>query len=592
MPPRASRGGKTIQKNAVSGEKITIDVCENQAEIASSFLQNQKNLSFLENKISLFKETVPAKLRDKNVTLDPGYTLLGWDPIDSSSSMGWLTVGCISDNSQKRVKAFKKMIPLIDPYYWLRFKERPSKPFIWKYQKQEIVCPENQGYVDCVASYMASKLKPNLKSPHFCDFYGAFRAVTDVFYYNLEDDFEDFRFTNWFWDGLENKEFGIRVVEKPSGRCLSMEEICKLFKPESEFLHNDDDDDDDDDADDADDGSDEDDYESLDAESLEDLSQTISNTIELSDLAEVEIQVQESDTVTISRKPGSTPKTIHSMSTSSDDSFTEDYDIHAELYEMPVAIQFLECCEGTMDDLIEMKEYAPIKTAEQETIWSAWLFQVCAALTQLQTSLRLTHNDLHTCNVLWKKTSAEFLLYSDTNGRKWKIPTFGYVFSIIDYGRSIFWLNNFTVVSSDYNDGHDAYGMYNFGPILEEDQPKVFPNKSFDLCRLACSLLRGLYHRNPLSNPKGQIITKEGSWEIRETEKDVFNLLWMWLRTKSKSNVLETEFGLEKYPGFDLYAAIAKDVKDAVPEEQLGKSIFNKFRLKTDEAGNYIKIPL
>ena len=68
--------------------------------------------------------------------------------------------------------------------------------------------------------------------------------------------------------------------------------------------------------------------------------------------------------------------------------------------------------------------------------------------------------------------------------------------------------------------------------------------------------------------------------------------MWTWLRTKSKSNVLETEFGQERYPGFDLYAAIAKEVKDAVPQEQLGKAVFNKFKLKKEEAGNYIKIPL
>lgn len=590
MPAKVIRGGKMVQKNATSGEKkITVDVCEIPGEITASFFQNQQNLSVIENKISLFKEIIPAKLRDKNITLDPGYTLLNWDPIDATSSTGWLTISSKSDNSQKRVKAFKKMMPLVDPYYWLRFKERPAKPFLWNYQKQEIVCPENQGYVDCVASYLASKIKLQLKSPHFCDFYGAFRAVTDIFYYNLEDDFEDFRFTNWFWNGLENNEFGIRVIEKPSGRRLTMEEICKLFKPDQEFLHDDQSDDNDSDLNEE---TDDDDYESLDAESLHDLSQNSQNMVELMDLAEVDLQIQNSDPITISRKPGSTPKTVHSMTTASDDSFTEDYDIHAELYQMPVAIQYLECFEGTMDELLEIKEYAPIKTAEQENIWSAWLFQICAALTQLQSSLRLTHNDLHTCNVLWKKTSAEFLLYSDTNGRKWKIPTYGYIFSIIDYGRSIFWLNNFTIVSSDYNDGHDAYGMYNFGPILEDDQPQVFPNKSFDLCRLACSLLRGLYHRNPASNPKGQIITKEGGWEVRETEKEVFNLLWTWLRTKSKSNVLETEFGQEKHPGFDLYAVIAKEVKDAVPEEQLGKSIFNKFRLKTEEVGNYIKIPL
>lgn len=44
-----------------------------------------------------------------------------------------------------------------------------------------------------------------------------------------------------------------------------------------------------------------------------------------------------------------------------------------------------------------------------ENIWTAWLFQVVAALSQLQNWMNLTHNDLHTNNVLWKTTAEEFL---------------------------------------------------------------------------------------------------------------------------------------------------------------------------------------
>ena len=100
---------------------------------------------------------------------------------------------------------------------------------------------------------------------------------------------------------------------------------------------------------------------------------------------------------------------------------------------MPVAIQYIEYCEGTIDDLLETAEFAPIINNEQEKKWIAWLFQICVACSQLQHHLNLTHNDLHTCNVLWKKTDIQHLFYKDSNGRNWCVPTFGYIFSIIDY---------------------------------------------------------------------------------------------------------------------------------------------------------------
>lgn len=560
MPPK-----KVVK--STSGIKPCLDVVEIKDEdiqLSKEFLSCFPHLELPENKIGIYKEIVPAKLRGKQVHLDTGIQFLKWEPSEKSAFTGYLTFQ--EGSTIRKVLAYQKMMPLVDPYYWLRYKERPSQPFLWNYQKQEIVCPENQGYVDCVASFLVSKLRNTLNSPHFCEFLGCFRAVADAFYYNLEDDFEEFRFTTWFWKGFIDGDYDLRIIEKSTGRRLEKSEILEMFKPDNEFLH-----------DDSDSDKSSKDSNSIGAESLPGdiyLEDLVAEAVDIDDIA-----MSEKEPISI-HKRGGTPKTVHSLSTASDVSemsFTDEYFMHAELHKMPVAIQFLEHCEGTMDELLEQKIYAPIVNKDQETKWTAWLFQVCAACSQLQNTLRLTHNDLHTCNVLVKRTTEEFLYYSDSNGRKWKIPTFGYIFSIIDYGRAIFTVNNFTVISSDYNDGHDASGMYNFGPIEDDSLPRVYPNKSFDLCRLACSLLRGLFPKFPESLPKGQLITKEKKWEVRETTSAVFNLLWVWLRTKKKENVLETEEGYEKYPGFDLYSVIAKEVGDAVPEEQFKKDIFKPF---------------
>jgi hypothetical protein len=177
---------------------------------------------------------------------------------------------------------------------------------------------------------------------------------------------------------------------------------------------------------------------------------------------------------------------------------------------------------------------------------------------------------------MFKRTTQEYLVYKDGTGTIWNIPTFGYIFTVIDYGRSIYTVSGYTMISSDYDDG-DACGMYNFGPIEDETEDKVHPNRSFDLCRLACSLLRGLYPINPPGKERGMILTKEGDWEVRETAQVVFNLLWGWLKSKDGTNCLETRTGEERHPGFDLYTFIAANVHSAIPRDQIGKTIFRRF---------------
>jgi hypothetical protein len=572
MPPKRGKQGHDVHSiPPLSGIKFGVDIRQTNNEALAGFFASQPSLSHGEDRISIFKEIIPQKYRDKPLNLDTGYVLKTWEPLSPTDDKnGWLTIDTLGNI--KKVRAYKKVMPLVDAMGWMRYKERPIKPFFWSNQPYDILEPENQAYVDCLASYMASKIKERINSPHFCTFYGCVRAVTDTFLYNLEDDFEDFRFTRWFWQNLEAGEFGLRILEKHSGRRLTMDEIKSLSKPDDEFLH--------DDSDSDTDSSSSKDTESLGAESLPDITKL--GVLKSSDIQEVRM---EELPYSAGNHRSTTPKTASTIKTASsaesNSSFTEEYEIYAEFHEMPVAIQYLEACEGTFDSLLEIKEYAPIHEEQQQQRWAAWLFQICTALSQLQNILRLTHNDLHSSNVLWKKTEEEYLYYADSKGRKWAVPTYGYVFTIIDYGRAIFSINNFFIISSDYNDGHDACGMYNFGPIEDKSQPHVGPNPSFDLCRLAHDMLRVLYPINPpAAGAKSKVITKEGSWEVRETDHDLFNILWTWLKTKHNASVLEAENGDEKYPGFELYAVIAKDVRDAVPEVQISKPIFKHFEIR------------
>ena len=118
----------------------------------------------------------------------------------------------------------------------MKYKERTHLPFSWRFQDGKVLDAENQAYIDVLGSASVSNLIKLYNSPHFCNFYGCFRTVIDVFKYNLEEDFEDIRFTNWFWNSVESKEFTIHITDKITKRELTLDEIKELFKPDDEYL--------------------------------------------------------------------------------------------------------------------------------------------------------------------------------------------------------------------------------------------------------------------------------------------------------------------------------------------------------------------
>ncbi len=576
---RGRGGGSTKQiggepsSSTNSGSKVQLQVRE--AQPASSFQGfHSASLQQIEDAIPIVPDILPVKLRGKPVNLDTGYTLVSFDEETSQLHVK-------QNGLSKQVLAHQKKIACMDPYRWMRYKERPNQPFYWSFQNGDVQAPENQCYVDCVASSLVTTLGELYRSPHFCTFYGAFRAVTDKFYFSLEDDFDDFRYTEWFWKAIDANEFGLRVVERTTKRVLTKEEVQELMRPDPEFLEDEDSDDETDTSSLPRPSSAMD--ESIDAESLPSVldAHHIPQTPRDYDLEEVTSIASDGQMIMNGMN-----YSRHTASEDSDSSsFSDLYEIHAELYNMPVAVMFLEKQTATMDDMLETPALAPILTHEQTNQWLAWLFQVCVACAQYQNGLHCTHNDLHTNNILWKRTDQEYLFYKTTKGTVYKVPTYGYIFSIIDYGRAIFTIKGFTYISSDYNDGHDASGMYNFGCILDETQPKVYPNRNFDLCRLACCLVRALFPVNPEGIANRAILTKEEGLIVRETANPVFNLIWSWLKTSDGDNVMETPDGDEKYYGFDLYIAIASMVHNANPTVQLSRPVFQPFVQSSLPAG-------
>jgi len=88
---------------------------------------------------------------------------------------------------------------------------------------------------------------------------------------------------------------------------------------------------------------------------------------------------------------------------------------------------------------------------------------------------------------MYTHTHHTYLVYT-WNGTTFKVPTFGKIYKIIDFGRAIYRFRGRILCSDSFHPKGDAASQYNCEPYLNKHKPILEPNFSFDLCRLGCSL--------------------------------------------------------------------------------------------------------
>ena len=242
-------------------------------------------------------------------------------------------------------------------------------------------------------------------------------------------------------------------------------------------------------------------------------------------------------------------------SLSSSDSETEV--LNAILEEFPVNIICLEGLENTLDSLLFTNKVLTIPE------WKSIVFQILIILITYQKVFSFTHNDLHTNNIMYEKTDRPWLYYC-FEGNYYKIPTFGKIFKIIDFGRAIYKFRDKTICSDSFQSKGDAATQYNFGPCLNSKKPILEPNFSFDLTRLACSLYDYFV---PYSDEEYKVTHIIGKLVIK------------WCRDDRGKNILYKKNGDERYPDFKLYKMIARTVHKHLPSKEIKNTMFDEFKV-------------
>jgi hypothetical protein len=251
--------------------------------------------------------------------------------------------------------------------------------------------------------------------------------------------------------------------------------------------------------------------------------------------------------------------------------FDEDETLYATIPKFPIHMIAIEHCNNTFDHLIRTNKL------KSEEMLSAFM-QIIMILLAYQKAYSMTHNDLHTNNVMYVQTDKKYLYYCVDNVY-YKVPTFGRIYKIIDFGRAIYKFKGVLLCSDSFQIGGDAATQYNTEPFFNEKKSRIDPNHSFDLCRLACSLFD--YFIRNMSDVK------------QKCEEEAFvRIIVEWCLDDKGINLLYKNNGVDRYPEFKLYKMIARCVHNHTPQMQLNRPEFKQYltTIKCDMPDNIINI--
>jgi len=416
----------------------------------------------------------------------------------------------------------------------------------------------NTSYIDCFFSYLTSVLLHKRGFLHGLDFYGSYLGVQNKFRVCLTDDLDYVRGYEFFNENVgkifyiddtsagyrsEDDEFSKIARSHKNKHKLDLNTSNKSFVLESEEL-----------------------------EELEEKDKTVEEELEepvyqkdlasnsSSEKSSNDSEINYSSDGEASEKEDSGDDGSHEseeseewVSDSDESSYEDDEEIYGYINNFPIQMICLEKCSGTLDELF-------VKHQINEKNGASALFQVIVSLYVYQKMMKFTHNDLHTNNIMWTNTDLEYLTYK-INGKTYKVPTYGKIFKLIDFGRAIYKFQDKQFCSDSFANGGDAATQYNFEPFFNSKKPRLEPNYSFDLSRLGTSIFDFLMDENtPVS-------------KMNELQKTIYR----WCLDDNGKNVLYKKTGEERYPGFKLYKMIARTVHKHSPENQLKYPYFSQF---------------
>ena len=513
----------------------------------------------------------------------------------------------MNTNKIKDKEVFFKQAPLLDPFKYLIGKYNVNDTKLFNLPKfnsnlddcnSKLIDMNNSAYVDGLFIFLTSKLLHDHKFIHGVDYYGSFLAIKNNYKINVFDDidylnsseffnknknilftiddyehlfqdentklnpikigndissksrlsiksvdnqlFEDIFEENKIIDLAEMKDLSFDLVDITNDTILNNDHKLTLksnstCSSRSSYTNDDDDI--------------ESDYENDQIQRENEVFDSGSETIyeKNSDNAEWETFCEDED------------KNYSEDEYDDDDNDDDDDDeiIDVTIPRFPIQLIAMEYCEDTFDELILSN-----KLTKEE--WYSALMQIIMILITYQKCFNFTHNDLHSNNIMYNNTERKYIYYCYKK-KFYKVPTYGRIFKIIDFGRSIYKFDGKLFCSDSFQIGGDAATQYNTEPYFNDKKPRLEPNFSFDLCRLACSIFDYV------------IDDFEKMKDLSKIDDPIKRLIFEWCLDDKGINMLYKNNGVERYPDFKLYKMISRCVHNHTPQAQLERPEFDLF---------------
>ncbi len=184
------------------------------------------------------------------------------------------------------------------------------------------------------------------------------------------------------------------------------------------------------------------------------------------------------------------------------------------------------------------------------------IFQIFSTVITMQNIFGIKHNDLHLSNVMLSITDKTHLYYKYEN-KYFKVPTYGYIVKLIDWGRATYDFNGKKGINEIFSYYGDCFGQYR--------EPRI-NNR----------------HRKPL-------LTSDNKWtDIMMVSHSLLNLL----KDYRKSDIGQFLYEQITYNNecldvnqfdFDLYRQISLSNIVINPRKILSNSLFKKYQITLED---------
>ncbi len=453
-----------------------------------------------------------------------------------------------SENELIDKNVFFKFSPLLDPFKYLAGKYECNEnlfnlpKFSSNNGHHKVFRYNNTAYVDSFFTYLTSQLYNKFSFIHGLDFYGSYLGIKKEYQVDIGEDVEMIGNSDFFY---ENKHL-YRFLNSNQENIFNQDSRRnkKVLNIGDELV------------DDCILGLKELNVENL--EILNDLNDKLFTepklTVNSNENKELELDPSSnSDFSSRSSLTDDEEEVDEDEESESSESESEEENIIVAINKFPVQIISLECCDNTFDSLLMNED---LSNEELTCI----ILQILMMLITYQKLFKLTHNDLHTNNIMYVKTEKKYLYYK-FNECHYKVPTFGKIFKIIDFGRAIYTFNGITIYSDSFDKDGDANSQYNCYDFFDDKKNLVEPNFSFDLCRLGCSIYDFIIDEDTDLS------------KIPSIYKFIIN----WCNDDENLNILYKNNFEERYPDFKLYKMIARKVHNHLPSDEIKHKVFKKY---------------